>query len=520
MAALSAFSENMTTSENSRSAWAMNEFSTLAARRMRYAVNWAMYENTAYRRVHAWSKSYKTTFGLYRYIRNIYNPAYRLGEFWQSHIWGGLLDPNAGDGSSLETAIPIATENEALRPAIAQVWDWSNWQTGKGIVSLRGAVLGDAVIKIVDDTARGKVYMEPVHPGALADVTLDKWGNVKSYIIEESRYDPRDGKEALYREVASRDGDNVVYQTYLNGALYPWDGETAEWTVPYGFIPMVVIQHKNVGLDWGWSELHAGMSNFREADDQASLLNDQVRKMVNSPWFYSGVSAPKTGNVVLGTSEQTADNPQAGREDVPAIYGPAGSTATPLVTPLDITAAAENINQIISKIERDYPELADNLENAGGDISGRALRINRQPVIDKVDERRPNYDAPLVRAQQMAVAIGGWRGYGEAFSGFDLNSYAAGKLAHTVNRRPVFAEDPLDNLDVEVAFWTAANQAKAAGMPLEIFLKRNGWSEEDITEYKNSAETMARQAALDASVQASRMMSNGAQATSTTTVTR
>lgn len=505
MAATKAFREDFTTSQP---LLIDDDFSSLDGRRLRYAINWAMYENTAYRRAHTWAESYKTAYGLYRYIRNIYNPAYRLGDFWQSHLWGGMLDPKAGDGKQVYSALPIVTDIQPLRQAIAKTWEWSNWQTNKGIVTLRGAVLGDSVIKIVDDPKRGKVYMEPVHPGNLAEVTLDKWGNVKEYAIEEERLDQKNNKKVTYREEATREGDGgaVVYRTFMNGSLFAWDGESAEWSVDYGFIPLVVIQHKNVGLPWGWAEMHAGLANFREVDDQASLLNDQIRKMVNSVWLFSGVSSPKTGGVTASASTPTTDNPEAGREDVPALYGPSGADAKPLISPLDITATANNIQAIIKKIERDYPELSEDLENASGDVSGKALRINREPVITKVEDRRPNYDNALVRAQQMAVAIGGFRGYDPAFSGFDLDSYASGRLAHSIGDRPVFRKDPLDEIEVEQAFWTAAKAAKDAGMPMSLFLRRNGWTDEQVSEYENSPEQRARMDAMQAGVDATRAL--------------
>ena len=98
------------------------DFADFEARRLRYAIYWSFFENTAYRDIRAWSHSYKIRHGLYRYIRNIYNPAHRLGTFWQTHLMGGLLDPQAGDGEGVPSALPIETENEALRAAIAEVW--------------------------------------------------------------------------------------------------------------------------------------------------------------------------------------------------------------------------------------------------------------------------------------------------------------------------------------------------------------------------------------------------------------
>src|SRR4030042_244540 len=73
------------------------DFSGFENRRVRYEILWAAYQNDVYREIHTWARTYKTKYGLYRYIRNIYNPAYRLGEFWKAHLWGGPLAPQARD---------------------------------------------------------------------------------------------------------------------------------------------------------------------------------------------------------------------------------------------------------------------------------------------------------------------------------------------------------------------------------------------------------------------------------------
>ena len=214
--------------------------------------------------------------------------------------------------------------------------------------------------------------------------------------------------KVLYREVCTRDGDNVVYQTFLDKDLYAWDDDgVAEWSIPYGFVPMVIIQHNDAGFTWGWSELYPGMSKFREVDDLASKLSDQIRKMVDAPALLSGVSAPKNTPETATGGRKLLSDPEGGREELPALYAPAGSTFTPMVSSLSIKDAAEYIKDILKSIEEEYPELSDNLHNVQGDISGRALRINREPVEDKIAERRARYDDALVRSQQMALTS--WR---------------------------------------------------------------------------------------------------------------
>ncbi len=468
-------------------------FGDFDARRMRYSIFWAFYENTAYRDIHRWAKLYRAEYGLYRYIRNIYNPAYRLGEFWKAHLWGGALDPQAGDGLAMPSALPILTGNEALRGALSQVWRWSNWQVNKDLVGLYGAVMGDAALRIVDDTGREKVYLKLVHPGTIKDLTLDGFGNVKGYVLEEQRPDPQKRKRTVtYQEAATREGQDVRFRTYLDDKLYAWDGISADWSVPYGFVPLVFIQHNNVGLDWGWSELHPVRSKFHEVDDLASKLSDQIRKMVDAPWLFAGVPKP----------EKRTGPAETGPEDLPVIYGPPAANAIPLVAPLDIGATSAYIQSILQEIERDYPELNTDLRGSQAnerEVSGRALRINRQPAETKVLQRRANYDDALVRAQQMAVAIGGFRGYAGC-QGFGLDSYASGALDHSIGGRDVFAKDPADDLELEKLFWEVADASRRSGLPLAVYLRRQGWSEVEIGELTSSPEYRARLANLKAAM--------------------
>lgn len=464
------------------------EWESWDGRRARYALYWGMFENNAYDAVRRWATKYKSDYGLYKYTRNIYNPAYRLAQFHRSHVWGGALHPDA----AAEGALPIFTENEELRVAIATLWQASNWSTNKDTVPLWGATMGDAVLRVIDDAERGRVYLKLTHPGTLKDVTTDPFGNVKAYELQEERAHPERPKTTVvYTERASRDGDNVVYETFLDGKPYAWGAEAA-WEEPYGFVPMVLLQHNNVGLPWGWAELHPCLSKAREVDDIASKTSDQIRKMVDAPWLLAGVNPPPSKPVTSGAAATTTDT-QPGRQEIPMLYGAVGASATPLVAPLDLAAALKHIESISAEIEKEYPELRYDLGKARGEVSGRALRIARQDVETKMQERRGVYDNVLVRAQQMAVAIGGMRNY-PGYEGFSLESYAAGELEHKIGERPVFSDDPLDRLEIEEALWRAASAAGDNGVSLKFFLKRQGWSDAEIDEVMQSDEYQARQA--------------------------
>lgn len=478
--ALRAFREEFV----SAGAFSEESFADPDARKVRYDILWSQYENTVYRSIHSWASTYKTRYALYRYIRNIYNPAYRLGEFWKAHLWGGALDPEAGE----EGALPILTPNQNIRAPIADVWQWSGWATGKDIVTLHGAIYGDVILKVIDDVEREKVYLENVYPGLITELEKDPFGNIKAYVIEEEREHPVNERPVTYKETCERSGDNVIFRTYLNDALYAWNDIAAEWSEPYGFVPMIHIQHNDVGLGWGWSELHPARSKMHELDDLASLLSDQIRKSVNAKWLFTGVKASNPSQTM--TTTETTARPEPGREEEPALYaGDATAKAFPLVAPIDIEGANLHIKEILEDFERDYPELKYDVLRVGGEVSGRALRIARQPAETKVKQRRANYDDGLKRALQMAVSIGGLR---EIFEGFNLDSYESGALDFEFDDRGVFVTDKLDELDEDAAFWTAAKLAKESGMPLIVYLEMAGWSEEDLEKVRNSPEMQAR----------------------------
>lgn len=457
------------------------DWSAFKARRLRYSILWAQYEQTSYRDVHAWATAYRKDYALYKYVRPVYNPAWRLGEFWKVHLFGGLLDPAAG----AEGAIPISTDNERLREAIALLWKWSRWQVRKDILAVRGTILGDIAIKVVDDVSRGRVYLDLLHPGLLDTVDKDPFGNVKGYVVREIVADPRkDTGTVEYREVVTRDGDLVVYETFLNNMPYAWEinvnrsGEAlSRWAEPYEFVPLVVIQHNDVGLDWGWSELHPIRAKVHEADDLAAQISDHVRKTVDPVWFMKGM---KKTEITLGGADASTDRPAPGREELKAIWGvPIDGAAEAMVAKMDLESVLKHLDSILEEIERDVIELSQDIHTASGDASGRALRTARQPIVSKVIQRRANYDTAMVAAQQMAIAIGGWRGY-EGYKGFNLESYAKGDLEHNIADRPVFEEDPLDQIEISNEFWLAATQARKAGVSLEAYLQEAGWDSERI----------------------------------------
>ena len=62
----------------------------------------------------------------------------------------------------------------------------------------------------------------------------------------------------------------------------------------------------------------------------------------------------------------------------------------------------------------------------------------------------------------------------------------------------MFAVDPADQAEADKLFWDTAAVAVKAGMPLGSFLRRSGWTEDEIAEYEGSPERQSRVAGMEA----------------------
>lgn len=475
---IGAFREDSVTSSLNGS----DEFDEFESRRLRYAMYAASYENTSYRNIHSWSQGKRVRYGLGKYIRDIYNPTAQLVDFHTSSIWRGSLAPLLEGG-----AIPLVVSGdneEQLRRAADSFLRMSNFEVGKNIVVMKGCNLGDVALRLVDDVGRGQCRTEVVDPSMIEDVVIEN-GIVKAYRLTNWQYNEH-GMNAKYTETCERgDNEDVIFKTYINDRQTAWDGyEESEWVEGYGFIPLVVIQHRNVGGKWGWAEVHPIQGKIMEIDDQASMLSDYVRKSVNAPALISGMAKPST-KLTTTTSDATSDNPQPGREENKFIW--AGDTVqasyTPMIAPLSISEVIANIQNIMGSIESDMPELRKSIWDIGGDPSGVALSTAREPTEAKIVSRRTEYDAGIVRAIQMGLAIGGMRGY-KGFEGFDLSSYERGDLDISIAQRPVFPEQKSEKTMTNNAFWqTWAAVSGTGSIPFESFARSYGWTDEQLAEF-------------------------------------
>jgi len=420
-----------------------SDWNAYNARLMRYRMGWAYYNNTVYSNLDRYSALKKVNSSLYKHTRGVINPVARFADLRTSKVYGGSLDMETGTRG----AIPIAQADDALLEAILQVWKWSVWGTQKTTYVRTGEINGDVFIKVVDDVAAQKVRMEVLAPEKVKYLEKDEVGNIKRIVIEyevDALIAPEPGKPPpakktyLYTEEITKDEFTTRKDGELFGFFEDASGNlVSQWANPYGFVPVVHATPKDIGLIFGVTAYHAEVRKIDEINDAASMLNDQIRKIIQPIWYFAGVAksadlTPKTANPEPSTGKEN-------RDQMPAIYGPEGSQPFPMIAPIDIAAARGNIDSLIAELERSLPELALHHIRDGGNLTAPGVKAAYSDAVERIIESRANYDDALVRAQQMAVSIGGFRGY-DGFAGFDLNSYARGDLAHFIADRPVIEE--------------------------------------------------------------------------------
>lgn len=411
-----------------------------------YEYRWHLYQNSIFDDVTTW-QAYRRQYGLYRYIRPIYNPVRRLVDFYAGIVYPGVL---ATDGKKLPDgtplAIPLAQDiDPQLAGAIGQLWQWSNWQTGKNLMVRYGAALGDVAVEVVDEVDRGKVTFDIIWPGMITELDLDATGNVKRYAIE---YDAEDDEGNAY--TYKKEVDSRTIAEFRDGELWQYDENIdAERPNPYGFAPLVWCKHTDLGGDHG-SPAVRNIGKIDELNEIASHAHDRTHAVLSSPMVVSGKGVQAlTSEALEAKRAATADmtNPVAGRESVKVFKAEEGGAVSAVQLPEG--EAMGYMEKLLAEIEDDHPELTMYNElRAMSQVTGPAAERLIGDAAAYIQDARANYDTQSIKLFQMAIAIAGWRAntgaWGssltrqqQAFASYDLTSYNAGALDFEILPRPL-----------------------------------------------------------------------------------
>lgn len=430
------------------------EFDDRAAR---YRYLWAWYNSSIFDDLATWGQ-YKHRYKLYRYTRPIYNPTRRLVDFYAGILYPGNLtaDGRQAESHGAQLAIPLAEDTpDALRAALGQSWQWSNWQARKSVLGRYGAALGDVGVEITDDPERRKVTYAPVWPGMIADLTMDGNDNVTAYRIEYEAMDEETGQPYTY----ARTVDKEWIATYRDDTPHAYGDQPAEYGNPYGFVPFVWIKHTDTGGTHGQPAMR-NLTTWDELNSLASHNSDKAHQILAAPILVSGDGVSRLGSdpSKAGPTENLTDA-QSRQESLNILKAGPGATVNTLQP--NPGEALENIDRLIGQIEKDHPELTMYEKLRGmSQVTGPAAERLLGDAAIYINDARSNYDQGLIRVFQMAIAIAGWRAnsgaWGKdldaqraAFAPFDLGSYERGDLDMEILPRPLVPATALEQMQLD-----------------------------------------------------------------------
>lgn len=462
-----------------------------------YALLWMYFSNELFERFSSlgysqvWNQ-YKSNYNLYRNIRALYNPTRRLVNFYAGQVYPGVLpvnDEEIPDGIS--EAIPLGKDtSDTLKVAIRQFWQWSNWQAQKAVMVRYGAIFGSVLVEVVDDVEHRKVTGNVVKPSIVPEIVLDSAGNVKYYSMEYQSYDEEQNQYYVFRKEVDRD----IIRYYRDGQPYNY-GDGATVPNPYGFVPAVWAKHFDVGGQIGSPTIAGSIPKIDELNGLASHLNDQIHKVVGAPavlWSSGGVKNLFSQEKRVGTED--LPTPASDQESILLLRGPADGHVDSLAGNLDIPGTIAAMQMALEEIEHDLPELTvfEELRQMT-QLTGPAAERLVAPAISRLVEASGNYDLQSVKLFQMALAIAGERANSGAwgpslnrqqqkFTSFNLTSYQRGNLDFVITPRTLLRPTGYELALEKQAYWTGIKTGVDAGVPLEVLLKEEGWSDERLAE--------------------------------------
>jgi RNAse (barnase) inhibitor barstar len=463
-----------------------------------FGLLWALYNGSRFDKGMASWSAYKSRYGLYRDMRDVYNPTHRLVEFYAESIYPGVLSEDGNDlpdGTSL--AIPFAEDiKPELKDAIAQFWQWTNFQAQKSIIPRYGAALGSVLVEIDDDYLAGKVTAKIWWPGFVDGLQLDNSGNVKSYALQYKIKDDTTMATVVYR----KEVDIFSIREYRDRQLIK------EIDNPYGFAPAVWYKHSDTGAVYGAPAIDGSIAKIDELNSLASHAHDQVHKVIGAPliaWTKSFIEPLFSQSKRPPGENEFAPTPTSGgeNENILLLKGAEGGRVDSLAGNLNLADTITYMKELISELESDHPELAYNREmRAMSTLTGPAASRVMSDVLGKLGERAAAYDQATLKLFQMAVAIAGFRLNGgfwnqdengfsqtispqqEKFRPYNLDSYRMGQIDLAILPRQLIRPTNQEKAAEKLALWQGVQAAVTAGAPLEFVLKDAGFSEEELKE--------------------------------------
>lgn len=421
---------------------------------------------------------------LYRTTKPLYNPTRRVVDWYKYKIYDG---PWTSDGLPLPdgtpSAIPFASDTEeTVRLAAMAAMEWGNWDERRSWFVHLGAMCGDVLVKGQLDVEAGKAYPQVIDPEHVTELQFNQRGDVIMCRIEvPQRMNDARKTPYTYGEIITKE----TITTLKDGKPYSYDDVPAEQPNPFGFCPVVWVNHSYVGGVHGACAIEGTIAKITELNELTTPAHEYIQKLNKQP---IGVASDKPWRTKANddgihfVNATAADT--SGRPSIGTFKGPADLRVFPLLQDMGLAPSLEYIRNLIAEIEKDLPEtVMDQQLREMDNVAGVAIPRLMGDVANRFSHAQRSYDRGLVTIMQMLISMGAFavrsglwgRSLTEAqrrFGQFDLTSYDRGELGISLMPRPLIRETPQER--AELALLRSQLPAQAT------VLREAGYSDEDI----------------------------------------
>jgi len=262
--------------------------------------------------------------------------------------------------------------DEQYAPALAALWNGSNWDTEGDLFVRYGVAMGETGVRIVDDRQGGRVLLAPARPDTF--VTRPT-----------SYYDPTPA-QAIFINVRQEGGDEVEYaeviepdrvRTFKNGQPEGIGGRPAEYANELGFVPLVVGKHDD-GTGRGEPTFDDTITSLDMVNRQATYMAQIIERHAEPQWAAFGAEP--------GDLEKSGDA---------VWFFPEGSDIKAVLAAVDFAGLLDFIREIKTEMKESLPELAFAKLVGVERVAAATIELQMAEAVFKIRRLRKVYDQTL-----------------------------------------------------------------------------------------------------------------------------
>jgi hypothetical protein len=295
-------------------------------------------------------------------------------------------------GQDLRFELDEVAETEAEQ-WLAACWRANRKMTTLQKLALNGAIAGQAFIKIVPSQPYPRlVVLDPATVAVTWDP--DDLEQVVRYRIQYPAIDPQTGKPITVRQLIVRDGPAWQITDQRSPADSPVWQTVSETAWPYPWPPIVDCQNLPCPNEyWGISDLEDDLLQLNASINFVfSNLARIIRFHAHPKTWGRGFSANQLNVAVDETI--VLPSPDASLQNL--------EMTSDLASSIQLL---QRLREALHEIAR-VPEVATGRLERAGALSGVALQILYQPLIEKTETKRRTYGDLLVELNRRLLALG------------------------------------------------------------------------------------------------------------------